>query len=74
MDGTELRRLREIIGLTQAELGSAMDVPRNSIARWERGEVPIMHPAMLRLAIQGLAIQRGKAAAVFSAPANPSAG
>jgi len=41
MDGTELRRIRKRLGLTQAELAAKVGVARNSIARQERGELGI---------------------------------
>lgn len=57
MTGEELRREREALGMTQAELGAALDVPGNTISRWERGTVPILRPRMLRLALWALARQ-----------------
>jgi len=41
MTGTELRRLRLKAGLTQRELGTALDMNKNSIARMERGELAV---------------------------------
>lgn len=46
---------RERLGLTQEELGELLDVEKNSIARWERGERLVRHPRMLRLALAELA-------------------
>lgn len=40
--------------MTQAEFGAAIDVHTNTIAKWERGEQPIQHSKMLRLALQAL--------------------
>lgn len=52
MHGSELQSRRNKLGLTQAQLSAALDIPKNTIARWERGELPIQHPTMLRLALQ----------------------
>jgi len=40
MDGPTLRAERRRRGLTQAELADALGVSANTIARWERGEMP----------------------------------
>lgn len=50
----ELKRERRRLRMTQTELGSAIDVHANTIARWERGEQPIQHSKMLRLALKAL--------------------
>ena len=50
-DGANLRREREALGFSQAELGRKLSVSSNTIARWERGELKIEHPAMLQLAM-----------------------
>jgi DNA-binding XRE family transcriptional regulator len=41
MEGSELRRARIRLGLTQAELAAKIGMERNSIARMERGERPV---------------------------------
>jgi transcriptional regulator with XRE-family HTH domain len=41
MTGTEFRRLRKQLGLTQAQLANEMAVTANAVALWERGERPI---------------------------------
>ena len=41
MEGSELRNLRLRLGFTQKELANAIDVTSNTVARWERGELPI---------------------------------
>jgi hypothetical protein len=33
-----------------------LDVPVNTLARWERGEVAIRHPRILSLALHGLGL------------------
>jgi transcriptional regulator with XRE-family HTH domain len=44
MPGATMRRLRRRLGWTQVELALALGVTANSVARWERGEVPIRPP------------------------------
>jgi transcriptional regulator with XRE-family HTH domain len=51
MKPDELRRERRRLRMTQAELGRALGVAVNTIAKWERGDQAIRHPKMLRLAI-----------------------
>ncbi len=41
IDGKELRFLRTEMGLTQDELAQRLHKDRQTIGRWERGEVPI---------------------------------
>lgn len=41
MTGEELRRIRKRLGLTQVALAERLGVAPNSVARWERNEVPI---------------------------------
>src|SRR5450756_1103011 len=54
VDGRELRLRREGLGLTQAQLASALGVSSNTIARWERGEMKIENPRLLSLAMAAL--------------------
>lgn len=44
MKATELRRLRKVLGLTQAGLAQAVGVTSNAIALAERGERGISEP------------------------------
>jgi transcriptional regulator with XRE-family HTH domain len=44
MSGTELRRLRTVLGLSQAGLAEAVGVTTNAIALAERGERGIGEP------------------------------
>jgi DNA-binding transcriptional regulator YiaG len=53
----ELRLRREALGLTQAQLGEALDTPPNTIARWERGEITIERPRMIAAALDGLVVR-----------------
>jgi transcriptional regulator with XRE-family HTH domain len=50
----DLRRRRIALGLSQAELGARLDVPQNTISRWEIGRLPIERPSMLDLALRAL--------------------
>ena len=59
MTGDELRRIRKRLGLTQAALAERLAVTSTSVARWERGEVPIRE-AMARF-IRLLGATKGKA-------------
>lgn len=54
MTPEEFRTERERLGLSQVELGAAFEKSRNTIARWERGEMAIQHPAIVRLAFEAL--------------------
>ena len=49
MIGQELKRRRERLGLTQAELAKRLDVERITIIRWERDQVAI--PRVVELAL-----------------------
>ena len=51
MTGTELRRLRRRLGLTQRELAAKVGVTTTSLARWERDEVRITEPMARYLAL-----------------------
>ena len=45
MTGEELHRIRERLGLTQAQLAERLGVHWNSVARWERNEMSIRETA-----------------------------
>ena len=62
MTGQELRRRREALGLSQAQLAALVGVHANTVARWERGEVRIPHPGMLDLALEALERRQADAA------------
>ena len=52
--GEDLREYRERIGMSQEQLGQLLEIPRNTVARWERGEVAIEKRRMLELALRAL--------------------
>ena len=55
MSGTELRTVRNKLGLSQAGLARALGVDVMTVSRWERGAMAIQHPTILRLALERLA-------------------
>lgn len=57
MDGTDLRKMRDAMHLSQQELGELLDVPQNTISRWELGKARILHPRILALALRCLAVE-----------------
>ena len=54
MTGKELRRARLRLKLTQAELGDALELHKNTVARMERGELPVVKTT--ELAVKYLAV------------------
>ena len=46
---TDIKTLRERLGLTQTELAEAVGVRPNTVARWERGELGVSAPMMDRI-------------------------
>ncbi len=52
MTPNELRKRREALLLTQAELAARLEVAPNTVARWERGERAI--PPLLKHALQAV--------------------
>lgn len=53
-NGADLRSFRETLGMTQEQLGALIDIPRNTIARWERNELPIAKTRQLELALSAI--------------------
>jgi predicted ATPase/DNA-binding CsgD family transcriptional regulator len=53
----DLLAQRKALCLTQAELGAALGVAANTVARWERGELRIGHPVRVRAALTRLEAQ-----------------
>ena len=58
MTGKELKRARRRLKMTQKELGEALGVHKNSAARMERGEFPIIRTT--ELAVKYLLIMKTK--------------
>lgn len=48
MKGKTLRAIRKRLGLTQVQLAKRIGITSNTVARWERDELPIREP-MVRL-------------------------
>ena len=42
--------LRELKGISQAEMAEQLDVDVNTYARIERGETNVLHPKLLKIA------------------------
>jgi DNA-binding XRE family transcriptional regulator len=49
MTGQELKQTRATLAMTQKELGQALDLAKNTVARAERGEIPIQRTTELAL-------------------------
>ena len=54
LTGPELRARRLRLGLSQAVLAGRLGVSRNTVARWERGDLPIGHPGLVQLALDDI--------------------
>lgn len=50
MEGEKLKKKRIALGLTQAQLAEILDVKPNTVARWERGLLPV--PKTVELAME----------------------
>ena len=64
---TDIKALRQRLGLTQKQLADAVGVKPNTVARWERGELGISAPMKNR--IERTANSRGSTAAVAKSSA-----
>ncbi len=58
MIGKELRRLRKRLGMIQAELAEAIGMQKNSVARMERDERPIVKST--EMAVRYLLVMKSK--------------
>jgi DNA-binding XRE family transcriptional regulator len=56
VNGQDLRRFRNKLAMTQRELGEALDLNKNTVARAERDEIPI--PRTTELAVKYLLLTR----------------
>jgi transcriptional regulator with XRE-family HTH domain len=61
MDGSELKRRRVMLGMSQEQLAKRLGVTQNAISRWESGKVAIRHDVILFLAM--LYLERDQAPA-----------
>jgi len=52
----ELHARRRALGMSQRELATFLGVRANTVARWERGDLPVGSPLLLRLALERLEI------------------
>ncbi len=52
--GAELRARRQALGISLDVLSRRLDIPKNTVARWERGELEIRHAALLARALNDL--------------------
>jgi len=55
----ELRSRRAALGLSQLAIAERLGIPRNTWARWERGELAVEKPVLLGLALEALAARAG---------------
>jgi transcriptional regulator with XRE-family HTH domain len=63
MTGAQLQSLRHRLKLTQAKLGDALGVTGNTVARWEREELPIRKRTAVALELLAAEARRtGRAA------------
>jgi transcriptional regulator with XRE-family HTH domain len=53
-----LRNRRLQLGLSQGALARALSVARNTVARWERGDLQIRHPELIQMAVDRLATEK----------------
>lgn len=58
MTGADLRNRRKALGLSQAALAQRLGTTKNTVARWERGEITIAKPEMLELALRQIERER----------------
>lgn len=64
MNAGALREWRQLHLVSQGQLAALLDVPINTVARWERGEVAIRHPRILALALHALANRMSEPATI----------
>jgi DNA-binding transcriptional regulator YiaG len=60
MKPEELKRHREVLGMTQDDLARELGVKMMTVSRWERGVYPI--PRHIALAIEAIEMRRRVAA------------
>ncbi len=60
MTEAEIKKARKRLGMTQAGLAEALGMQRNSVARMERGEQPIMRTTELAVKYLLLTMRKTK--------------
>jgi transcriptional regulator with XRE-family HTH domain len=60
MKGTDVRKARERLKMTQAELADALGIQRNSVARMEIGNRPVMQTTELAIKYLLLTMKKTK--------------
>lgn len=58
-NGEALRNIRQYIAWTQAAMADYLGVTRNTVARWERGELGMRNPKLIFQALDALLLERG---------------
>lgn len=61
MTGSDLRVARVRLALTQQQFAALLGVTRNTVARWERGELTIKNPTLLAARVEQLLREHGHA-------------
>ena len=51
MNGHEVRKLRERLGLTQTEMGKRLGVRWSTVSRWENGHTPVSEKVAMALTL-----------------------
>lgn len=52
MTGEELRKGRLKLGMTQGEMAEYLGTTLNTVSRWERGEIGIAYPKMVKTMLE----------------------
>lgn len=54
MDAANLKLARARLGLSLAQLAERLDIPKDTLSRWELGKLPIRHDELLSRALNDL--------------------
>lgn len=54
MTSEELRSRRQALGLSLVQLAEHLDIPKDTLSRWELGKLPIRHDELLSRALNDL--------------------
>lgn len=52
--GADLRAVRKSLGLSMTDAAKLIGASKNSVARWERGELNFRHPQVMRFLFESL--------------------